>query len=126
MTKPPAWLPTGRDIEAIRAGVHWDAIRVRTPLGDAVLEHLGDRTGAVIEDTWGHALYWLVPAGTSTDWNVPESQALGVACWVTVPGPASDGGLRWRVPKTARGMLTGPRLLRAALEAAVRPREAAS
>lgn len=120
------WLPNGRDIEAIRAGVHWDAVRVATPLGDTVLDHLGERTGAVIEDTWGRVLYWLLPAGSAATWSVPGSQALGSACWVTVPGPTADVGLRWRVPGVPNGILTGPRLLRDALETVARVRRPAA
>lgn len=118
MTSQLDRLPNGRDIEALRAGIHWDAVRVKAPLGDAVLARLGERTGAVIEDTWGRAMYWLVPAGTAATWRVPGSQALGSACWVTVPGPVADGGLHWRVPIAGNGLLTAPGPLRDALEAA--------
>lgn len=108
--KPPT------EIETQRAGVHWDAIRIREPLATSVLAALGNRTGAVIEDTLGGPTwYWLVPAGTADTWDVAGSDALGAACWVTVPGPQTRGRIRWRVPPTAT-LLTGPRLLTDALD----------
>lgn len=117
----PDWVPMDRNVEAVRAGIDWDAIRVKQPLGDTVLERLGTRTGAVIEDPWGKALYWLVRKGTAATWDAPGSRALGVACWVTVPGPlAGDAGPYWRVPIVTNGVCTEPRALREALEAAVR------
>ncbi len=125
MTSTTDWLPVGRDIATQRAGIHWDAVRIGSALGETILRLLGDRTGAVIEDTWGRTMYWLVPAGTAAAWDVPGSVALGIACWVTVPGPAAEE-IRWRVPTTAQGgVLTGPRLLADAL-AAARTREPAS
>ena len=115
MTSTPAWLPAGRAVATLRAGHHWDAIRVRNPLAETVLDRLGGRTGAVIEDTWGRAMYWLVPAGTAAGWRVPDSVALGIACWVTVPGPLADGGIGWRVPAVGRRVLTDPDALAGAL-----------
>ncbi|MDI5965691.1 hypothetical protein [Streptantibioticus silvisoli] len=114
-TELPEWLPDGRDMEAIRAGIDWDAIRVPAAVAQQVLEILGERTGACIEDVWGETVYWLVPAGTAVDWTAPASQALGVACWVTIPGPSADGGQRWLRSIRKHGVLTGPRLLAEAL-----------
>lgn len=113
----PSWLPRDRDVEALRAGVHWDAVRVPATLAADVLERLGDRTGAVIEDRWSGTVCWLVPAGTADTWNGPHSIALGAACWVTVPGPRADTGHRWLRSITTHSVLTGPRLLAEALDA---------
>lgn len=116
-TDLPSWLPDDKNVAALRAGIHWDAVRVPAGLADQVLAVLGDRTGAVIEDRWSRAVCWLVPAGTADTWTAPHSVALGAACWVTVPGPRADTGHRWLRPVTHHGVLTGPRLLADALAA---------
>lgn len=111
----PSWLPPGSDIEALRAGDHWDAIRVTADVAPQVLAALGERTGAVFGDRWTGIAYWLVPAGTADDWKAPHSIALGAACWVTVPGPKADNSHHWLRTVEEHGVLTGPRLLADAL-----------
>ncbi|MFF3749842.1 DUF6415 family natural product biosynthesis protein [Streptomyces sp. NPDC002018] len=111
--------PVGTTVELVPVGRHWDAVRVRSHIGERVIERLGADSGAVIEDWHGRVLYWLVPLGTADTWDLPLSVVvpLGVATFVAVP-PVSytdEERLRWIVPLTATRYLTDPELLHHAL-----------
>lgn len=124
------WLPAGRVVAMRSAGQWWDAIRVPRHIGESVLTALGDTSGAVIEDTCGALLYWLVEPGAAAGWTFPAFsgvQVHGTAAHVAVPGPQRTAGPHWRIPPTARRCLTPADVLddtlRAAVDAALGPRE---
>ncbi|WP_240138076.1 hypothetical protein [Streptomyces sp. MUM 178J] len=89
-----------------------------------MLEHLGDRSGAVIEDPGGNTFYWLVPPGSTLEWEeefTPQAQVqmLSETAHVAVPGPQCTAGPQWRIPPTRMRCLTAAEALRDALAAAV-------
>ena len=96
--------PTNTGVEAVRAGQWWDAVRMASDLGTPVLELLGDRSGAVIEDTNSRLMYWLVrPGANAGRWPHRQVQVLtetpAMLSYVGVPGTARSGpGPCWRVP----------------------------
>ncbi|MFD8964963.1 DUF6415 family natural product biosynthesis protein [Streptomyces sp. NPDC059568] len=116
--------PTGTAVVLVAAGRYWDAVRVRTNVGERVIKRLGGNGGAVIQDMYGAALYWLVAPGTTDMWALPPEQVvpLGVATFVAVP-PAHftdrSRRLRWAVPLTATRYLTDAELLHGALAAEI-------
>lgn len=107
--------------ELLEAGRHWDSIRVPRRTGLQTLAFLGMRSGAVLEDPQGAALYWFVPTGSARTWDVPHTRALGVTQYVVIPplhrvhGP----GPHWRVPPMDRCWLTDTHLLQNRIERAV-------
>ncbi|MYZ40047.1 MULTISPECIES: DUF6415 family natural product biosynthesis protein [unclassified Streptomyces] len=118
---PQAWTPpTGTSVVLVAAGRYWDAVRVRTNVGERVIKRLGGSSGAVIQDSYGSALYWFVAPGSTDMWALPSKQVvpLGVATFVAVP-PAHftdrSRRIRWAVPLTARRYLTEAELLHDAL-----------
>lgn len=123
--------PADQSIQMHPAGRDWDAIRVPVYLADATIEALDD-CGAVLGDTWGGCVYWLVPVGTADTWTVPYTRACGETQYVAVPstGHREPPGLHWLIPPTADRCLTDPVLLRDAVESAIAlelgPRETAS
>ncbi|WLQ53702.1 hypothetical protein P8A21_39835 (plasmid) [Streptomyces poriferorum] len=115
--------PAGTRIVA--AGTAWDAVRVGRFLGLEALERLGSAAGPVLVDPAARTMYFLVPAGSTTDWDVPQSQALGETNHVVIP-PAtrqSPPGPYWLID--SRHPLTSTPQLRQALQAALGPRTAA-
>lgn len=115
--------PEGPDAQAMRAGLMWDAVRVPRWLAVPALARLGDRSGAVIEDTWGPVWYWLIPPGSGHGWRHGHGiEVLGATCWVVVPpvSRTAGAGVRWMLPPVSgRAVLTAADVLRAALTAAV-------
>lgn len=119
---PPAlgWLPEDkRRAYPVRAGVNWDAVRVPLGRGDDVLRLLGERCGAVIEDSWSAQLYVLIAPGSADGWKVSELrgiQIIGANAFVTVPGLLCVGNPHWRVrPTDVEDWLTDTEQLRDAL-----------
>ncbi|WP_405987229.1 DUF6415 family natural product biosynthesis protein [Streptomyces sp. NBC_00872] len=116
--------PAGTTIEMVSVGRYWDAVRVRSYIGERVIERLGADSGAVIEDWHGQVLYWLIPLGAADTWNLPLSAVvpLSVATFLSVP-PVSYTGeekrLRWIVPLTTTCYLTDPELLHDVLTAEI-------
>lgn len=115
--------PNGTEIEALRAGQWWDAVRVRSAAGNRALELLGEAAGAVIADPDCARLYFLIPPGTAAGWNLRYADVLGdgpQAVFVGVP-PVSrrEGpGVHWCVPPQRDQYLTDPVFLYEALRAA--------
>jgi anti-sigma regulatory factor (Ser/Thr protein kinase) len=110
-----ALLPAGRDWDAISAP--WSIAR----LACAALDVIGVRDFAVLSDPDAGSVYWLVPAGTSADWDLPPTRALGAPHQLAIPDASrtKPPGLRWvRVPQPGV-WLTDPDLLRCALLVAI-------
>jgi hypothetical protein len=114
------------------AGRDWDAIRVPIHLARRTLEAASVESGAVLWDTWGGCMYWLVPVGTAVTWDVPHTRSCGDAHYVAIPsaGHRSGPGLHWLIPPVGERVLTDPMVLRAALRTTIAevlgPREVAS
>jgi hypothetical protein len=125
-TRTASWTPPrGSDVEMVKVGPHWDALRAPAEIGERALELLGDASGAVIAD-YG-LMYWLIPSGNAQDWQRLQTgtQALGghgaEVTYVGVP-PAhwrSGPRLHWRVPVGPDRYLTDPARLREALVRAI-------
>ncbi|WP_317259541.1 MULTISPECIES: hypothetical protein [Streptomyces] len=121
-TTEPWTPPQGADIEMVRVGSHWDAVRAPVPIGERALELLGGATGAVIADY--AQMYWLIVAGGAQYWRrLPQVQTLGAAAtsYIGVPPIGHTAGpvLHWRVPLGPDRYLTDSPLLRGALAQAV-------
>ncbi|MET7902633.1 hypothetical protein ABZS86_14605 [Streptomyces sp. NPDC005355] len=118
------WTPSnGTDIQPLRAGQWWDAVRVRTAVGNRALELLGEASGAVIADPDRTRLYFLIPPGTAEGWNLRYADVLGngpQAVFVGVPAISrTEGpGVYWLVPPQYGQYLTDPVFLYKALGAA--------
>lgn len=81
-----ALLPVGRC---------WDAVKTPTDIGEQAID-AGVR-GPIVSD--GVLLYFLVPAGTSTQWPRTETvECLGDTCYLAVPSPdrTAGPGVHWR------------------------------
>ncbi|WP_202918131.1 hypothetical protein [Streptomyces cavernae] len=118
----PRWMRAlGPDVRALPAGRWWDAVRVPLDVGTAVLQRLGEQSGAVIADGYGGILYWLVPPRSAGTWELPGAQILGPGCHVAVPPThrISGPGLYWLVPPTRERNWTSPERLEAALRASL-------
>lgn len=120
-------LPTARPprsaCEPLPVGVSWDAVRVPRTVGLTALTILGARSGAVIEDPSGVALYWSIRPGRASDWDVANTVALSTGSLVVVPpdrrtvGP----GPHWRVCPGTESWTTDVEALRAAVEDPLHP-----
>ncbi|MFI1175676.1 hypothetical protein [Streptomyces melanogenes] len=117
----PAWLPAQGVLDAVRAGMWWDAVTIEGDLGRAVAERLsaasGEMPGPIVCDPLGPTAktYFLVPRGTAALWDEPDTAALGECCYIGLPGTldADPHGVHWIVPPTARvPRLVRPELLR--------------
>ncbi|MQY11496.1 hypothetical protein SRB5_16150 [Streptomyces sp. RB5] len=102
-------------VDLVQAGVHWDAIKVATSLGEAVLDHLADKSGAVIDD--GRHLYWLIRPEAAEELQLPGAEVLSTATFVAVPAEyrLSRPGIHWRRTPGENGLHTCPLTLRDAL-----------
>lgn len=78
------------------AGRKWDAVRVSRFLGLQALHLLQGREGAVVMAS-GRTMYFFVPPGSTTDWEVPQSTALGETNHVVLPprGKEKPPGPYW-------------------------------
>ncbi|MCQ4045290.1 hypothetical protein ACFOSC_30860 [Streptantibioticus rubrisoli] len=111
-------LPTVADCRLMAAGVDWDAVRVPRTIGMVVLTILGTRSGAVIEDPCGSALYWFISKGAATAWDVPGTRPLGVTHHLVVPSAhrVRKPGPHWVIRPTDGQLTTDVRDLRSAVE----------
>ncbi|MDN3021520.1 hypothetical protein [Streptomyces sp. S.PB5] len=121
---PTPRLPTAAGCTLHDAGHEWDAVRVPRQTGLAALAILGTRCGAVVEDPLGGVLYYFVPVGTTRDWDVDNTRALGEGGTVTIPPPrrTSGPGPFWRMCPGDDRWLTDPAALAAAISDAFGPR----
>ncbi|MFE1272156.1 hypothetical protein [Streptomyces sp. NPDC058758] len=96
-------------------GAEWHAVRVPRGVGLLVLDILGARSGAVIED--GTALYWLLPAGSTEGWTAPGTKALTAGTVLSVPVArcTTAPGSHWRICPGEDRLLTSADALRAAM-----------
>ncbi|MCA1220039.1 hypothetical protein [Streptomyces sp. 8L] len=107
--------PTDYGVTLASAGLTWDAVRVRGPIGAHVLDLLGAASGAVVHDNASDQRYWFVPPSSADGWYLCEAVVLSVATYVALPPVGChEGLLRWAVP-AERGMVTDANLLLAAL-----------
>ncbi|MFE2375235.1 hypothetical protein [Streptomyces sp. NPDC059398] len=115
--------PQGNTVDLVATGTCWDAVRVSTRFGRAVIDRLGDQCGAVIADGYGQVLYWLIKPGSADAWTLPSHMVgvLGSSAYVAVPpvGRTSGSGLHWGVALTPLCYLTDTDLLHTALEAEI-------
>ncbi|MGY0061601.1 hypothetical protein ACWY4P_34545 [Streptomyces sp. LZ34] len=124
-TRALKWTPpSGHDVNVVKTGKWWDAVRSSASVGEHALGLLGAESGAVIQDKHG-PLYWLVRPGAADGWNVRQVQVLGAstatASYVGVP-PAhwtSRPGTHWRIPVGPGRYLTDAKLLHGALVLAI-------
>lgn len=123
--------PPGLSIQLESAGVFWDVVKVHAALGDPVLAALGDKSGAVIRDTWSDYLYWLIAPCSTAIWQLPEEHCPRGGPWVRVLGDTGHVAVppvgrtrgpapHWAVlPEDPADYLTDTALLHAALEKAM-------
>lgn len=106
----------------------WDVVTVPARHGLEAVDILRLRTavGPVLHDRAGDTLGFLVPPGTSDDWDLP-----GSACTETcapgrrLPADPPVAGTGWLLPPEHAAPVTDPDLLRMALGEAARTIEAA-
>ena len=98
------------------AGVAWDVVKVRRHLAVRAIERIPE-PGAVAVDPWPvePALYFFVPAGSTSAWDVPETMALGLDSHVVLPPDSKEAppGPYWLI--SPRRGLTSTSELRQAL-----------
>ncbi|MEU0671378.1 hypothetical protein ABZ330_00500 [Streptomyces sp. NPDC006172] len=114
---PTTPLPSAAGCTLHDAGQEWDAIRVPRSVGLAALGILGQRSGAVVEDSISSAVYFFTPVGTAARWDAENTRALGEGSTVTIP-PArrTEGpGVHWRICPGDGRWLTDPQALQAAI-----------
>jgi hypothetical protein len=111
MPLPPAWPPRSA-WEPLPVGVSWDAVRVPRNVGLTALTILAARSGAVIEDPSGVALYWSIRPGRASDWDVANTVALSTGSFVVVPPDRRMSGrahIGASAPGRSRGRLRSRR-----------------
>ncbi|MFI7366491.1 hypothetical protein ACIBO4_30530 [Streptomyces sp. NPDC050149] len=115
MPSPRSGTIGNRHIE--EAGHAWAAVRVPRSIGLDALAMLGGQSGAVLEDPLSASLYWFIPQGASSEWDVPNTTAGEQEAYLAFPpvrrteGP----GLHWRICPGEGAWVTEPAALRAAL-----------
>ncbi|MCX4554290.1 hypothetical protein [Streptomyces sp. NBC_01500] len=107
------------------AGLEWDTIKVSHYYALQALERLV-RPGSVAVDPAPAepALYFFVPPGTTKEWDVAHSTALGIATHVVLPpnDKTLPPGPYWLItPRNGRLQHTQAAALRLALEAESQP-----
>ena len=124
-------------IGPMNANEHWNAVAV-ADWGRHVLDALGDRTGAVFEDTVLRHLTWIIPPGAADTWPVAPPlketlwDALRITLYqagddITVPGLTGPrGGDRWIHPPTEDRLFTDADALRLAVESVAGPLDEAA
>ncbi len=115
------WETSG--IALLRCGSIFSAVRIPavvvhaaagTEDAQAVDAYLSDalQGGPVFSDSCSQVYYALVPASTARRWDVPETECLGVNCYLGVPSPerTSPAAYRshWSVPMDGPGALCTP------------------
>ncbi|WP_426501728.1 hypothetical protein [Streptomyces sp. D54] len=80
------------------AGKEWDAVRTDRFLGLQAVDRLGAATGPVIVEP--AAVYFLVPPGGTTAWDLPQSKGLGTGHYVVLPAADRNRppGPYWLLP----------------------------
>ncbi|MCQ6246188.1 hypothetical protein [Streptomyces malaysiensis] len=126
----PASLRPDTPIAVKYADDTWHAIATPNDWGRCVLDALGDRTGAVIEDVALRHLAWFVPPGGGDDWPTPAPLRLTryrAGDGLLVPQLNGYRGVnRWlRTPGEA-GLFTDPDTLRSAMEHVAGPLDQAA
>lgn len=81
MTETPGPLST----RILPAGVKWDAVRVPRFMGLAVLDRMQSSPGSVIVDPQERALYFFVPKGATSSWDLAEVRLLRGGQFLVVP-----------------------------------------
>jgi hypothetical protein len=108
-------------IRLVPAGVDWDAVQVGRFLALQAVERI-TRLGAVAVDSVPDepVLYFLVPAGTATRWDVPMTAVLGPSSHMVLPPDTkhTPPGPYWLSPPSCG--LTPAAVLRLALRQALR------
>ncbi|CAM5291648.1 hypothetical protein GCM10010329_80980 [Streptomyces spiroverticillatus] len=102
------------------AGPLSDAVRVPRYLGLRALSHLGGKEGGVAVDPAQRHLYFLVPPGAATGWDLPHTTVLDTPHSLVLPeaGKESQPGPYWlHSPRPGR-VHTDATVLHAALREA--------
>ncbi|MCX5431578.1 hypothetical protein OHU11_28415 [Streptomyces sp. NBC_00257] len=128
---PPRWMPIGDDPEVCPIGEWWDVVRVAEGIGYRAIDLLrtgGETIGPVVLGDEGTSLrvYFLMPVGTASAWQVPGTVPLGVRNHLVVPPVTAvePPGLHWLVLPAGPRLLTHPATLRRAIGRARRERGA--
>ncbi|MBB5933798.1 hypothetical protein [Streptomyces zagrosensis] len=110
-TPPHDWIPSGGGVHWTRVGdLGWHTLTLTTYLGNRVLAHLGEASGAVIQEDIGRQMTWL------TEPHAPALQHLygddnitisgDDSSYVFVPGMTRTDLVWWRVKPTPKRLLT--------------------
>ncbi|MFJ1580435.1 hypothetical protein [Streptomyces sp. NPDC088182] len=117
-------LPSEAPVALVTIPDSWNAVTVPATWAAHVLDLLGNRSGACLEDDAYRQMMWFIPPGTAADW--PDTGSLdvrvqGAGTHVTLAGPNGHSPtMRWhRTPGPAP--LTSAHELRRAIERIVGP-----
>ncbi|MGP4011410.1 hypothetical protein [Streptomyces sp. 4N124] len=119
MISDAADMLTAAGLRLAPAGVEWDAVKVGRHLGVRAIELIPD-PGAVAVDPMRPepVLYFFVPAGSTTNWDVPQTASLGPNAHLVLPPNHKQAppGPYWLISQ--QHGLTSAVVLRNALETA--------
>ncbi|WP_051723448.1 hypothetical protein [Streptomyces albus] len=91
------WVPPEAGYQFLPAGIHCDAVRALSDLGDRarrLLADEGEEEPAIIRDHYTHYLYWLVPPRCTEGWTPIDGVTVyGGGCDVEIPPPGRTHGL---------------------------------
>ncbi|GGX90009.1 hypothetical protein [Streptomyces minutiscleroticus] len=106
-----------RDTWIAPAGRSWDAIRTVRSTGLRALDRLPGRPGAVLVHPRHLWLYFLVPAGAATAWDLPHTTALSRNSHLVLPPPDRElpPGPYWLLSPRRVPLCTETDVLRTAL-----------
>ncbi len=112
------------------AGEHWDAVKLPRALGAAALSSVAGEPGAVVVSAGNRSLYFLIPPGSATAWNLPPAVVLGATSHIALPPPhrQQPPGPYWLISPRAGRLHTHSGELLCAVEIAlgIRPGRAAA
>ncbi|NGO80291.1 hypothetical protein G6045_32215 [Streptomyces sp. YC504] len=110
------WLPEPGTFWHVEASLHFDAVLISRHLGLKVIEHLGDRCGAIICDAWSRMLFFLTPPDSTMGWDERETNACGPSTFVAVPPlGAPEHLLHWAREPDEERLFTEAEALRRAI-----------
>ncbi|MBB5933196.1 hypothetical protein [Streptomyces zagrosensis] len=110
-TPPHEWIPPGGGVNWTRVGdLGWHALTLPTYLGNRVLAHLGDGSGAVIQEDIGREMTWLIAPHAPAVQHLRADDRFTLAgddgSFLFVPGMTRDHLVWWRIAPEPDRLLT--------------------
>ncbi|MBB5936614.1 hypothetical protein [Streptomyces zagrosensis] len=121
ITPPHDWMPPGGGVRWTRVGdLGWHTLTLTTYLGNRVLAHLGEASGAVIQEDIGRQMTWLTEPHAPAVQHLRDDSNVTISgddsSYVFVPGMTRTDLVWWRVMPTSERLLTDASRLAGAID----------